>query len=1813
MAKRNRLRRQNKIRNKKFAGLEPLEDRRVLTANVIISEILASNDSIIDDDNGVSSDYIELYNSGSSDADLSGWHLTDDLSDKNKWTFPDGVSLAPGESLVIFASDSNQTDPAGTLHTNFRLTARGEYLGLYEADARTVVSELNEFPEQYTDISYGVNQTLSDRTFLSSGSGAKVLVPSDASQDAGWTATDYNDANWSNQAFGLGFDSVPEDGDFGPLVSASGSLASMQGQATSAYIRSEFEIAGDVLPTFEAMNLSMNYDDGFAAYLNGQLVASVNAPEQLAWNSAATGSHGGIETVLSYQDFSDADDRDDFTLKGNAAWNGNQLQLTSATADQNSAVWTTNAQSFGPDYTFSTSMAFDIHSPGGPFADADGIGGEGLTFVLQGTDNNVLGSGGGSLGLEGTGMTYLAIELDSVATGAFDPDDKLASHVGINTSTDGSIARVAIDRFNGNAFFPGDPGPGVNFIYLWADYSGEDNQLDVYVSNADGKPDEPTLSATVNLDELFGGTPSLFAGWTATTGASYNTHELLSYSMTTGVGELGREAVDFDLSAHVDKLQVGKNVLAIHALNVAADDEDLLIVPNLTAKQVSVGSDYNFFFTPTPGEINGEGTLAPSGGATFSVTQQLFVDPFTVEITPETPGATIRYTLDGSIPSETSELYTGPITVSETTRIRARAFEPDRAGGPISTVGYTQLASDLVNFDGQGMFESNLPIMVFDSFGNRRVNQSDRLFAATVASFINVGEDGTASLTDAAEFNGRAGMRIRGQSSQGWAKKQYAVELWAEGGDDSTNGEAAADSKDQAAEFFGLPAESDWVLNGPYSDKTQLNNFLTFQWYNELGLYAPRARLVEVFVNDRGDELDFQSDYRGTYVLLEKIKVDENRVDVEKIVPGDDTEPDISGGYIWKKDKDGFRDVNFRTSMQSLKMVSPDFGEVTDEQVDWLKNHIIEFETALNGPNFADPVEGYAKYIDVDSWVDTWIMVEFTKNIDGFRLSTYYHKDRGGKIKQGPAWDYNLSLANGNYLKGSYPEGWYHDAGLSADQYPYWSRLFEDPNFAQKVADRWQELRRTTFSTEKLLADIDAAVAQLANGQEDLASLTPGNLSTPISRNYTRWTNNGYGLGVYAWPNCFFGQGDCPASPLPGRARPDDYGDYVFIMKWFVENRAAWIDSQFLPPLQYTPEPGIVANGTQVTITGPAGADIFYTLDGTDPRQPLIIEEEVPLIGANAAAQVIVPSNNSLMDQCDDGIRLADPTLCFANPDYEVGANGETWTDVTLGIGYDTEGEFTSLISTDVADLLSSKTSMYIRIPFEVDAQTDASAEALKLDVRYDDGFVAYSWLSSLKIPVELERANVPGSSPRFPISPVAFDGAASAAHPDEQAAVFETFEISTQYLREGTNYLVFQVLNDAATSTDFLFDVRLSAKTIRTEVSPSVLRYEGPITVDKNMQIIARGFNPLTEEWTGGVTLDYFIDSPNVAVSEINYHPFEPTEAELAMNPNWTADSFEFIELQNIGVKTANLVQTTFDAGITAVLGDVDLAPGDYGVVVRDLDAFQARYGTDVTVLGTFQGALDNAGERIRLLDGAGEVIADFEYDSNDLWPARADGAGGTLTLANPSFTDKAEYSKYYRWQGSTEFGGSPGAAGASPIGVVINEVLANSGDAVDFIELRNTTGQAINLGGWGLSDSTDNFAKYVLPAGTTIPANGYLVLDESDFNADGAENGFALSGNNGDDVWLTIPDGNGNVQSFVDDVHFGASFSNVTFGRYPNATSRLTPLSQLTMGLQNAYPAIGEVIISELNYSPSEPSRCSSGHLQPTRFWRSGVCGNH
>jgi CotH protein/chitobiase/beta-hexosaminidase-like protein/lamin tail-like protein len=557
-----------------------------------------------------------------------------------------------------------------------------------------------------------------------------------------------------------------------------------------------------------------------------------------------------------------------------------------------------------------------------------------------------------------------------------------------------------------------------------------------------------------------------------------------------------------------------------------------------------LGDEERYFASPTPGEPNNQ---AISESVWFSRPGGTFTDPFGVELAVNASDAVIYYTLDGTPPDETSMVYTGTIAIDESTQLRAQAYEPGLEPGPI--VGESYIALDPTVQD----FTSDLPIVVVDTF-RRAIYESN--YSPAYSIFIEGSQTDRASLTDLPQYAGRSGYRVRGTSSSNFPKKQYKFETW-----DESN-------QDKNVSLLGLPAESDWILQGPYSDKSLMRNHLTYQWAREMGDYATRTRFVEVFLNTGGGAVT-ESDYVGVYMVMESITRDAERVDIAELDPSDSSEPEITGGYILEKTADNRRPVDPNQYFQSdynyyFTYQDPKYDELTSVQKAYIEDYVEDFEAALNGANFADPETGYAAYIDVDSFIDYELLSQLTRNNDAWFDSIYLHKDREGKLALGPVWDFNIALGNINYNDNWYTNGW-----LSMRTWGWFGRLFDDPAFAQRWMDRWGELREGILSTSKIHQDID-----------DTASI----LAESADRNFDRWNI----LGSYVWPNA------------DGYTSRTTYQSEVDYLKDWVEDRAAWIDSQFLPSVGLSQDGGDVTSGYALQMTTPYGT-IHYTLDGSDP------------------------------------------------------------------------------------------------------------------------------------------------------------------------------------------------------------------------------------------------------------------------------------------------------------------------------------------------------------------------------------------------------------------------------------------------------------------------------------------------------------------------------------------------------------------------------------------------------------------------------------
>lgn len=416
---------------------------------------------------------------------------------------------------------------------------------------------------------------------------------------------------------------------------------------------------------------------------------------------------------------------------------------------------------------------------------------------------------------------------------------------------------------------------------------------------------------------------------------------------------------------------------------------------------------------------------------------------------------------------------------------------------------------------------SNLPIIVVNT--NGATIGDDPKITAT----MGIVDNGPArnNVTDPFNnYSGKIGIEIRGSSSQMFPKKQYGIELR----DDAGDGVAAS--------LLGMPEEEDWILFAPYNDKSLMRDALAYRLGRSLGHYAPRTRFCELVINGV---------YRGIYVLMEKIKRDDNRVDINKLNPEEISGNDLTGGYIVKIDKttggngDGwisaYKPPHAGGQQVNFLYDYPKPEDITVEQKAYIQKFVGQFENALNGNNFADPDQGYAKYIDVDSFIDFFIMQEISKNVDGYRLSTFFFKQRdsdGGKLVMGPIWDFNLGFGNADYCTRGNPEGFVTEFNsICGSDYwliPFWwSRLLQDEAFTEKLSARWFELRATKFQKQVIHAYIDS-VATVLNVESQ-------------QRNFQAWNV----IGKYIWPNYYIGY---------------SFLDEVNWLKGWVSQRVDWLD-----------------------------------------------------------------------------------------------------------------------------------------------------------------------------------------------------------------------------------------------------------------------------------------------------------------------------------------------------------------------------------------------------------------------------------------------------------------------------------------------------------------------------------------------------------------------------------------------------------------------------------------------------------------------------
>lgn len=506
-----------------------------------------------------------------------------------------------------------------------------------------------------------------------------------------------------------------------------------------------------------------------------------------------------------------------------------------------------------------------------------------------------------------------------------------------------------------------------------------------------------------------------------------------------------------------------------------------------------------------------------TGDIIFSQPSKTFSGQISVSLDTKINNAQIRYTTDGSVPTGSSTLYTGPLTFTKTTQLRAQAFVN---GNPTGKMGTAVYVATQINT------RHDIPVLILDAYGKSKpgreyIDAAFMLFEPTNNNMVSFSEQPAVAT--------RAGFRLRGQSSANYEKAPYRIELW-----DNENNDAKYS-------LLGMPEDGDWILLSPFPDKSLIRNALAYELGKAKGLEAPRYRFVEVYTSFNS-EVVTDNAYQGVYLLVERIEINSRRLNIAELEKDHLSEPEISGGYLLQFNMGAADPPLIRgNGWSDLEVTEPD--DLTSEQLAWITDYIQKTHNAIHSSNPSDPNTGYPAYIDVDSFVDYIIHNELARQGDSYLRSTRMFKDRGGKLTAGPLWDFDLAYDcfTGFFGMGSSSiegfqfqpmmGGW--GMGTTCD---WFITLMSDPSFQQKVRTRWQELRRGPYSDQQLIALVDSIAAQL---------------KTAPTRNFNRWnilgTSTVGGMGTQV---------------------TQTWEQQLDILKDFLVKRAAWLDNCGWTPTQ---------------------------------------------------------------------------------------------------------------------------------------------------------------------------------------------------------------------------------------------------------------------------------------------------------------------------------------------------------------------------------------------------------------------------------------------------------------------------------------------------------------------------------------------------------------------------------------------------------------------------------------------------------------------
>ena len=494
-------------------------------------------------------------------------------------------------------------------------------------------------------------------------------------------------------------------------------------------------------------------------------------------------------------------------------------------------------------------------------------------------------------------------------------------------------------------------------------------------------------------------------------------------------------------------------------------------------------------------------TLTACGGSSSSSPST----PTPTPTTPTTPAPVVPAITDfmfmSSVNSSVSETIRAEINDTTIFIRTPKVMDVSNLTATFSFSGASVLVGDVEQVSGETIndFTQTLTYTVRNSAGTSK-NYTVELMQFTGLPVINLTTDNGNDITNRDDYttgtvevfgnglvsdldNMQMEIRGRGNSTWGMPKKPYQMKLASK------------------REFLDMENDKKWLFLAEYADKTMLRNQIAFEMgYLSTLDWTTDAEFAEVFLNQN---------YIGTYHITQKVEEGSDRVNIG------DTGFLLEIDQLERLDPD---DVYFQSDMFLINIKEPELVE-GDSQYLYISGLVNEFEQALYSNQFADPVNGYQKYIDLESFIDWYLISEITKNVDSrFFSSIYFNVIPGEKIKMGPLWDFDLAFGNVDYADPEFPEGFW------IKQNPWYERLFQDPNFVRQVQERF-----TYFNNNRafLLAKVDEYAEKLQYAQAE---------------NDAKWQT----IGVYVWPN-----------PVV----LDTYDEEVARLKSWFNTRMDWLDN----------------------------------------------------------------------------------------------------------------------------------------------------------------------------------------------------------------------------------------------------------------------------------------------------------------------------------------------------------------------------------------------------------------------------------------------------------------------------------------------------------------------------------------------------------------------------------------------------------------------------------------------------------------------------